>query len=100
MTEYRDTQNAIIGGAIIILALILIRRGTKKKRAYQGWTPLAPLKSIRKIDKTTTRARKGHMEHGSGYYRTGNREYDKRVDTYSIPGTYEVTRRRKKKEAS
>ena len=80
----QDIQYAIIGGTAILIALILLRRLTKKQRAYQGWTPS---KSTSKKDRDSSRSQKGHVDN-RGYYRTGNREHDKLVDFYQISVKY------------
>ena len=86
----QDTQYGIIGGTIIIVALILIRRYNKKQRVYREWTPSKP---TRKTDGIIAVHFK--QEPSSGY-RTGNREYDNLVDYYSTPGTLERIGRKKK----
>lgn len=86
----QNTQYGIIGGTVIIVALILIRRYNKKQRVYRGWTPSKP---SRKTDGIIAVHFK--QEPSSGY-RTGKREYDNLVDYYSTPGTLERTERKKK----
>ena len=95
----QNTRQGIIVVLVLVTLLILalIMRSNKKRRAYQGWTPP---KSTRKKDGIIAvhfDKENGYVEQDSGYYRTRNKEYDKRVDFYSTPGTYEKTERRKKK---
>jgi len=89
----QNTQNGVIGGTVIIVALILISR--YNKRAYRGWSSLKPTRKKDGIIAIHFKEEPSSGRTGSGY-RTGNREYDSLVDYYSIPGTLERTEKKKK----
>ena len=91
----QNTQYGVIGGTVIIVALILISRYNKKKGAYRGWNPLKPTRKKDGIIAIHFKEETSSSRTGSRY-RTGNRKYDSLVDYYSIPGTLERTEKRKK----